>query len=199
MLDRVQRWLADGRTGDARLVVATRGAVRVRPDADVPDLTHAAVWGLVRSAQTENPGRIVLVDLDPAAGPVADRAVRRTVAAAVAAGHEQLALRADTVRVRRSAGPRGRRGVRPARPAVGPGRGGAGHRRPRPAGPDLRPAPGGPGCPPAAAARPAGTGRPGAAAGGRARRGGRRVDVAACDTADRDALAALLAGLDRRR
>ncbi|MEU5250106.1 hypothetical protein AB0G81_39910, partial [Streptomyces asoensis] len=28
------------------------------------DLVHAPVWGLVRSAQSENPGRFVLVDVD---------------------------------------------------------------------------------------------------------------------------------------
>ncbi|MEU5696844.1 beta-ketoacyl synthase N-terminal-like domain-containing protein [Actinosynnema sp. NPDC020468] len=43
------------------LVVVTEGAVAVGAE-DVPDLHHAAVWGLVRSAQTENPGRFVLLD-----------------------------------------------------------------------------------------------------------------------------------------
>ncbi len=45
------------------LVVMTRGAVVCRAK-DVTDLAGAAVWGLVRSAQTEHPGRIVLVDSD---------------------------------------------------------------------------------------------------------------------------------------
>ncbi|WP_433335343.1 type I polyketide synthase [Spirillospora sp. CA-294931] len=56
----VQDWLADDRYADATLVVVTRGAVAT----DTPDLVTAPVWGLVRSAQSENPGRFVLVDLD---------------------------------------------------------------------------------------------------------------------------------------
>nr|AXL05573.1 polyketide synthase [uncultured bacterium] len=61
-LEVVQTWLAGG--AESRLVVVTRGAVPAR-DGVVPDQTAAAVWGLVRSAQAENPDRIVLVDLDP--------------------------------------------------------------------------------------------------------------------------------------
>ncbi|GAB1818042.1 type I polyketide synthase [Herbidospora sp. RD11066] len=58
----VRDWLArDSRTP---LVVVTRRAVCAVPDEDVDDLDAAAVWGLVRSAQTENPGRFVLVDTD---------------------------------------------------------------------------------------------------------------------------------------
>ncbi|MEJ2854913.1 MULTISPECIES: SDR family NAD(P)-dependent oxidoreductase [unclassified Saccharothrix] len=49
--------------GDAPLVVVTRGAVAAVP-GDVVDPAHAAVWGLVRSAQAEHPGRFVLVDAD---------------------------------------------------------------------------------------------------------------------------------------
>ncbi|MFJ9847654.1 type I polyketide synthase, partial [Kitasatospora sp. NPDC101155] len=48
---------------DSPLVFVTRGAVSA--DAGQPlDLAQAAAWGLLRSAQTENPGRIRLVDLD---------------------------------------------------------------------------------------------------------------------------------------
>ncbi|EXU62494.1 polyketide synthase, partial [Streptomyces sp. PRh5] len=80
----VQEWLADERFADSRLVLLTRGAVAVTTGDDavttgddagaetaegveaaegVDDLTHAAVWGLVRSAQAEHPGRFVLVDV----------------------------------------------------------------------------------------------------------------------------------------
>ncbi|MGC5016852.1 type I polyketide synthase [Streptosporangium sp. DT93] len=48
-----------------KLVILTRGAVAL-PGEDVHDLEGAAVWGLVRSAQQENPGRIVLADADEA-------------------------------------------------------------------------------------------------------------------------------------
>ncbi|MEV4921210.1 type I polyketide synthase, partial [Streptomyces tirandamycinicus] len=54
----IQSWLADDRFADVRLVFVTRGATTGE------DLAGAAVWGLVRSAQLEHPGRFTLVDLD---------------------------------------------------------------------------------------------------------------------------------------
>lgn len=65
-LARVQEWLADERFADSRLLVVTRGAVAA-PGEGVTDLAGAAVRGLMRSAQAENPGRIVLADLEPGA------------------------------------------------------------------------------------------------------------------------------------
>ncbi|MEV4617036.1 type I polyketide synthase, partial [Kitasatospora sp. NPDC049258] len=53
----VQDWLAEERFADSRLVFVTRGAVAGA------DLAGAAVWGLVRSASAEEPGRFGLVDL----------------------------------------------------------------------------------------------------------------------------------------
>nr|WP_148106801.1 type I polyketide synthase [Amycolatopsis sp. WAC 01416] len=61
------------------LVVVTSGAV----GEDVTDLAGAAVWGLVRSAQSENPGRFVLADVDELAG----------IAIAVATGEPQVVVR----------------------------------------------------------------------------------------------------------
>jgi NADPH:quinone reductase-like Zn-dependent oxidoreductase/acyl carrier protein len=58
----VQGWLASEALAGARLVVMTRNAVAVGDEA--PDVAMAPVWGLVRSAQSEHPGRFVLVDLD---------------------------------------------------------------------------------------------------------------------------------------
>ena len=57
----LQSWL----TGDGAgvLVVLTRGAAGLAGE-DISDLAAAAVWGLVRSAQAEHPGRVVLVDSD---------------------------------------------------------------------------------------------------------------------------------------
>ncbi|SDT81656.1 Acyl transferase domain-containing protein [Streptomyces sp. TLI_053] len=82
----LQAWLAqDSGEGDP-LVVLTRQAVAV-DGSETPDLTAAPVWGLVRSAQSESPGRIVLVDTD---GTGASQAA---LAAAVAGGEPQLALR----------------------------------------------------------------------------------------------------------
>jgi acyl transferase domain-containing protein/acyl carrier protein len=49
--------------GDAeRLAVLTRGATG--PGLDTPDLDGAGVWGLMRSAEAEHPGRFLLVDSD---------------------------------------------------------------------------------------------------------------------------------------
>ncbi|MFJ8637411.1 SDR family NAD(P)-dependent oxidoreductase, partial [Streptomyces sp. NPDC093568] len=60
VLTEAQQWLTADLPEDERLVVVTEGAVSVSGEA--PDPAGAAVWGLLRSAQTENPDRIVLVD-----------------------------------------------------------------------------------------------------------------------------------------
>ncbi len=81
----LQYFLSDSRFDESALVVATRGAVPVG-EAGVTDLAAAPVWGLVRSAQSENPGRFFLVDLDAAAG-IGD------LVAAAATGEPQTAVR----------------------------------------------------------------------------------------------------------
>ncbi|MFD9415192.1 type I polyketide synthase [Streptomyces goshikiensis] len=96
-LELLQGWLADDRFAAARLAVVTRGAVAADPDEDVTDLAHAAVWGLVRSAQAEHPGRFVLVDLDGADPSY------RALPAALATDETQLALRDGAVRAPRLA------------------------------------------------------------------------------------------------
>ncbi|MEU3256191.1 SDR family NAD(P)-dependent oxidoreductase, partial [Streptomyces sp. NPDC006997] len=58
----VQEWVADTALTGSRLVVATRRAVAVGDEA--PDLAVAPVSGLVRSAQSEHPGRFLLADFD---------------------------------------------------------------------------------------------------------------------------------------
>ncbi|MEU9701230.1 SDR family NAD(P)-dependent oxidoreductase [Streptomyces sp. NPDC047981] len=74
MRNLVQEWLANEHLARTRLVVLTNGAVSVTETgtetetdatADITDhLAGSALWGLLRSAQSENPGRIVLADLD---------------------------------------------------------------------------------------------------------------------------------------
>ena len=65
MLVLLQAWLAEDRLAATRLVLVTRGAV----GDDPADLAGAAVWGLVRSAQSEHPDSFVLLDIaDPAVG-----------------------------------------------------------------------------------------------------------------------------------
>ncbi|MFE2540070.1 SDR family NAD(P)-dependent oxidoreductase [Actinacidiphila glaucinigra] len=94
----VQEWLADERFAGSRLVFRTRGAVDALPDEDVTDLVHAPVWGLVRSAQSENPGRFGLVDLDRAGDDEADA---QALSSALASGEPEAAVRDGVVRVPR--------------------------------------------------------------------------------------------------
>ena len=60
----LQGWLSDERFSESRLVVLTRGVVPVVVGERVDGLVDGGVWGLVRSAQSENPGRFLLVDMD---------------------------------------------------------------------------------------------------------------------------------------
>ncbi|KNB53237.1 hypothetical protein AC230_07270 [Streptomyces caatingaensis] len=95
----LQDWLADGRWAGSRLAVVTRGAMSTTDGEPVGDLSAAAVWGLVRSAQTEHPGRLLLADLD---GDAASAAALPGVLGG--AGDEpQLALRHGEVLVPRLA------------------------------------------------------------------------------------------------
>ncbi|MEU7489690.1 SDR family NAD(P)-dependent oxidoreductase, partial [Streptomyces sp. NPDC042319] len=80
-----------------RLVFVTSGAVAAGRDDRLQDPVAAAVWGLVRSAQSEQPDRFVLVDL--AEGPVDGAALT----AALECGEPQVAIRAGKVRVPRLA------------------------------------------------------------------------------------------------
>ncbi|MBL1102637.1 type I polyketide synthase, partial [Streptomyces coffeae] len=61
----IQEWLAEEKFARSRLIFVTRGAMAADGE-EVRDLAAAAVWGLVRSAQSENPGRFLLVDIDDA-------------------------------------------------------------------------------------------------------------------------------------
>ncbi|WP_428977512.1 SDR family NAD(P)-dependent oxidoreductase [Mycobacterium avium] len=90
------------------LVVSTRGAVG-RPGEDVADLAGAAVWGLVRSAQAEHPGRVVLVDTDGSLD----------LATVIGCGEPQLVVR-DGMAYRARLRPAGRRALLelPGPPAV---------------------------------------------------------------------------------
>jgi polyketide synthase 12 len=95
----VQSWLSEHDTGV--LVVVTRGAVAL-PGEDVADLAGAAVWGLVRSAQTEHPGRLVLADIEDGAGALDDAAV----ATILAIGEPQVVLRDGVIHTARVNGSR---------------------------------------------------------------------------------------------
>ncbi|WP_317986115.1 polyketide synthase dehydratase domain-containing protein, partial [Streptomyces sp. 5-10] len=100
VLSSVQRWLGEERLAGSRLVVATCGAVAPGVGEDVAGLAQAPVWGLLRSVQTENPGRFLLLDHDP--DHEISRAAADAVVRALVAGEEsQLAVRGGTVLVPR--------------------------------------------------------------------------------------------------
>ncbi len=67
-LGQLQAWLADERLAQSRLVFVTLRAVAARADEDDPDPAAAPIWGMVRSAQSENPDRFTLIDLDEEGG-----------------------------------------------------------------------------------------------------------------------------------
>ncbi|MET9970560.1 thioester reductase domain-containing protein, partial [Streptomyces sp. NPDC006356] len=83
----VQERLSGEGQPENRLVVLTEGAVAVEEGASV-DVAHAAMWGLLRSAQAEYPGRLVLVDAEPGIEPDP-----RAVLAAAGLGEPQVVLR----------------------------------------------------------------------------------------------------------
>ncbi|WP_267891960.1 type I polyketide synthase, partial [Streptomyces pactum] len=117
----VQAWLAGERFAGSRLVVVTRGAVAVGDAAG--DVVQAPVWGLVRAALAENPGRFALVDVEGGT----DAAELDAAVAAVVAGESEVAVREGAVLVPRlvrlpSFGPETADGVEGAVPALdGPG------------------------------------------------------------------------------
>ncbi|HTZ42871.1 MAG TPA: type I polyketide synthase, partial [Jatrophihabitans sp.] len=87
----VQEWLAGGAAG--RLVVLTRGAV-----SGVADVAGSAVWGLVRSVQSEWPGRVVLVD---ASGDADSADVAGVLPLVLGSGEPQVAVRGGALFVPR--------------------------------------------------------------------------------------------------
>ncbi|WP_086665418.1 type I polyketide synthase [Lentzea kentuckyensis] len=94
VLGLLQEFLADDRFAASRLVFRTRGAVAAEPGEQVADVAAAALWGLVRSAQSEEPGRFLLVDSD-------DSVALPGLAEQVLPDETQVVIRAGAVRVGR--------------------------------------------------------------------------------------------------
>ncbi|WP_455753720.1 type I polyketide synthase [Streptomyces decoyicus] len=90
-----QTWLTSPAFASAKLILLTQGAVAAWGDTTGPDLTTAAVWGLIRSAQTESPGRFTLVDTD------ASKPAWRTLLKVAGSEVPQLALRKRALRIPR--------------------------------------------------------------------------------------------------
>ncbi|MFH8350474.1 SDR family NAD(P)-dependent oxidoreductase, partial [Streptomyces sp. NPDC018045] len=101
VLDLLHEWEERQGTGTARLVFVTRGAVSAEEGESVTDLAAAPVWGLVRSAQSENPGRTALLDLDDGHGDLA--AVLAQLPGLLATEEAQFVVRDGAVRVGRLA------------------------------------------------------------------------------------------------
>jgi len=91
----LKEWLTETRLAAIRLVFVTRGAVKAR-GVERPEATSGSVLGLVRSAQSEHPGRFVLLDLEPDAERFAV-----DWRALFATAEPQLAVREDAVYVPR--------------------------------------------------------------------------------------------------
>ncbi|MGW7055374.1 SDR family NAD(P)-dependent oxidoreductase [Streptomyces sp. NPDC054887] len=118
LADRLTGWLADERLDGARIAVATRGAVIAGPHETLHNIAHAPVWGLLRALQADHPGRLVLVDLDEAPASL------EALPAALASGEPQFAVRTGVpllprlARVAASTEPRVRPAIDPERTVV---------------------------------------------------------------------------------
>ena len=87
-LAQLQAALAAPQLAACAIAVVTQGALAALPGEALPGLAESAVWGLVRSAQSEHPDRaLTLVDLDESA------ASRRALPRALASAEPQLAVR----------------------------------------------------------------------------------------------------------
>ncbi|MEU1669268.1 SDR family NAD(P)-dependent oxidoreductase [Streptomyces sparsogenes] len=97
VLATAREWLAEPRLTESRLVVVTHDAAVTEdtdsgPDGGDVDPVAAGVWGLIRSAQSENPGRFTLLDLTRRdAGSAPD--VVEVLRAAMDADEWQVAVR----------------------------------------------------------------------------------------------------------
>jgi acyl transferase domain-containing protein/acyl carrier protein len=89
VLELVRRWIADERFAESRLVLL----------ADPDSVRTGAVWGLIRAAQAERPGRLALAWVGE--GTAQTAAATGLVAAAAAAGEDQCVVRGGRILVPR--------------------------------------------------------------------------------------------------
>ncbi|MFI9605535.1 SDR family NAD(P)-dependent oxidoreductase, partial [Streptomyces sp. NPDC052043] len=87
----LQEWVADERLAGCRLGLVTRSAVAPDAGPGLDDPVAAPVWGLVRAAQAEHPGRFLLLDLDD------DPASARAALTAPGVDEPQLSIRGGTL------------------------------------------------------------------------------------------------------
>jgi polyketide synthase 12 len=94
-LEIIQEWLAQERFGDSLLAFVTRGAVAAAAGEGVPGLADAPLWGLVRAALFECPGRLALIDVD--GQPASWEALLSAARLSEASGESQLAVREGVI------------------------------------------------------------------------------------------------------
>ncbi|MFE9610944.1 SDR family NAD(P)-dependent oxidoreductase [Streptomyces sp. NPDC006012] len=99
----VREFLSDPACAGSRLLVVTRRAVAVREEESAClDPVAAAVWGLIRSAQNEHPGRLAITDVDVSWDGVADEgAFREVMSAAIREDEWQTAVRGTALSIPR--------------------------------------------------------------------------------------------------
>ena len=115
-LDLAKAWAADEAAPGARLTFLTEGAI-AGAAGSVSRLASSPLWGLVRSAQSEHPGRFALVDVDGSSAALAS-----LPAALVAGAREpQLAIRGGELLAPRLARVGGEVADRPSAEPIEPG------------------------------------------------------------------------------
>ncbi len=91
----MQAWLVDDQFAGDRFIVVTHRALTTNDKEEIIDLPGAVAWGLMRSAQLENLGRLMLIDVD-------DHDASWRVLPSIIAGEElQVALRNGEVLIPR--------------------------------------------------------------------------------------------------
>ncbi len=90
----LQAWLAGERLAQAKLLLVTERALAVSEE-DRPELAQAPLVGLVRSAQTEHPDRIGLIDLDEG------EALGERLLDVLSSGEPEFAIRGGKLHARR--------------------------------------------------------------------------------------------------
>ncbi|MFI6156910.1 SDR family NAD(P)-dependent oxidoreductase [Kitasatospora sp. NPDC051170] len=90
-LQLLQTWLTEPRLDHTHLALITTNATHTT----TPNLPHTAIWGLIRSTQTENPDRITLLDTDD--HPDSSAALTTALTHAITTREPQLALRQGTL------------------------------------------------------------------------------------------------------
>ena len=111
-LELIQAFLTEPRLASSRLVFVTERALSTRP-GESPELSQAPLAGMLRSAHSEHPGRVGLIDLDGSEASAA------ALLGALGCDERELALREGRLLLPRLTRMRGEQHA-PAAPALDP-------------------------------------------------------------------------------